>query len=515
MLRLMNSLQTHDYIQGYEAGLAALRERPNDRELQHQVVLALARAGALDFAIEEYDRYGLGAVRDHEDIMALNARLSKDLYLRHTGKVALQYAREAARKYEAAFHNTLGYYSGINSATMAVMADLSPQLVGARIEAIEALLPVSKDVTPEDHYFTEATRAECFLLKGEKTKAIAALHSAISFDPLNYAAHASTLKQFRMICTKRGEEMGWLSDFTPPRPIHFAGHIRLNRTPAEQEALKITVADALQQQDVGFGYGALAAGGDILMAEALLEQGAELHVVLPCKTDLFVAESVKPFGENWIERFEACLAQATSVRHMAQSVEWPNEYLNRLAGLSAMGHAVLQGEWLSVLPAQMLILKDGNTNSYTATHAQDWQRGGHDQFRISSHAYHAMSASVETGQPKLNCVLKTSIDQTLQHFECVIEAVKAALELRASTPSAKVALHMTLEGVDAEEMLDPMLENGAPQTCLASEAFASVLAAICREDYDIIYAGRVGQVAAQPIRCFAIQTRANLLNAIP
>jgi len=121
----MTPIQPHDYIQSYEAGMEALKTQPLDRNLQHMVVLALARAGALDFAMAEYDRFGLAAVQDHEDIMALNGRLSKDLYLRSSGAQALQHAKNAAEKYEAAFKNTLGYYSGINSATMAFMAGMS------------------------------------------------------------------------------------------------------------------------------------------------------------------------------------------------------------------------------------------------------------------------------------------------------------------------------------------------------------------------------------------------------
>jgi len=159
----MTPIHPHDYIQNYEAGVAALKDRPTDRQLQHQIVLALARAGALTFAISEYDRFGLSAIKDDEDIMALNGRLSKDLYLRSSGQEALKHAKDAAQKYESAFQTSLGYYSGINSATMALMADLPKERVMARIEAIEALLPISQEITPTDHYFVEATRAECFL----------------------------------------------------------------------------------------------------------------------------------------------------------------------------------------------------------------------------------------------------------------------------------------------------------------------------------------------------------------
>lgn len=504
----MTLIHPHDYIQSYEAGIEALKTHPLDRDVQHKVVLSLARAGALDFALSEYDRYGLAAVRDHEDIMALNGRLSKDLYLRSSGAKALKYAGEAARKYEAAFQSTLGYYSGINSATMALMADMSAERVMARIEAIKALLPVSLKVTPTERYFIEATRAECLLLEGERSKAAAALHVAIDFDPLNYAAHATTLKQFLMISRKRGEPLDWLSEFRPPHPLHYAGHIRLEETEIDQDALEISISDALQYEDVGFGFGALAAGGDILFAENLLEQGAELHVILPCPRDIFKRESVTPFGEIWGPRFENCIARASSVRILSQTAKWPNETLNRLCGLSAMGHAVLQGGSLSVDPLQMLILKDAQAPSYTATHAQDWAGTGYRQFRFADGTHHPFNSAGPGVSSNIACALKQAGEATLTSYPDVMSAVEAAFTIRAKQETAQIALHLEMEADESETILDQILEGGAPHSLLASEAFASVFAAIAGRRFNITYAGQVAKGASTPIRCYTIQRSA-------
>ncbi len=510
----MTPIHPHDYIQSYEAGCTALTARPLDRILQHQVVLALARAGALDFALSEYDRFGLAAVRDHEDIMALNGRLSKDLYLRSSGQEAQKHAKDAARKYETAFQNTLGYYSGINSATMALMADLPEERVTARIEAIEALLPVSREVTPTDHYFVEATRAECFLLRGERAKAVAALHAAIDFDPLNYAAHASTLKQFMMIATKRGESLDWLSDFRPPRPLHYAGHIRLNQTDVEDEEMRISISDALQQEDVGFGFGALAAGGDILFAESLLEQGAELHVVLPCAKDVFKRESVTPFGDAWGERFEDCLAQASSLRIVTQDTNWPDMDMNRVSGLSAMGKAILKGQSLSVAPLQMLILKETDAPSYTATHAQDWAGTAHPQFRLAGGSYRPLTLPSGVSNLTLSASIKTELNGNSETHATVEGAITSALAIKGKQESAQIALHLNIEGEATNDILDQLLDGGSPQSLLASEAFATVLAALAGDKFKITYAGQIDHKSAQPIRCYTIQALAPLPNAL-
>lgn len=500
----MTAIHPHNYIRSYEAGVASLKDQPHDRQVQHQIVLALARAGALDFAISEYDRFGLSSIRDNEDIMALNGRLSKDLYLRSSGTDALRHAKDAAQKYEAAFQTSLGYYSGVNSATMALMADLPKDRVMARVEAIEELLPLSRDITPTDHYFIEATRAECYLLRGEREKAVAALHAAIDFDPLNYAAHASTLKQFMMIAMKRGEALEWLSEFRPPRPLHYAGHIRLNLTKSEEAEMRITISDALQQKDVGFGFGALAAGGDILFAEALLDQGAELHVILPSETDRFKRESVTPFGEEWEQRFDDCLAQASSVRIVTQDADWPDKKMNRLSGLSAMGKAILKGQSLSVEPLQILILKETDSPSYTATHAQDWADSAFSQFRLIGGALQPITLPPTSSDRAISVSLKTD-DSEIETYETLEAALESAVLRKRQRESAQIAFHLNIEGEATDEILDQLLQGGAPQSLLATEAFATVLAAMAADKYKITYAGQIEQKSERALRCYIIQ----------
>ena len=64
---------------------------------------------------------------------------------------------------------------------------------------------------------------------------------------------------------------------------------------------------------VGIGFGSLAGGSDILVAEALLLRGGELNVVLPFGVDEFRRVSVEPSGADWLPRFDRCLAGARSV----------------------------------------------------------------------------------------------------------------------------------------------------------------------------------------------------------
>ena len=390
---MTSSTPSNDYALAYDQAIIALHGDADNAELKHQAVLALARAGSLDFALAEYKRYGLDDIRHHEDIMALGARLLKDLYLVNTGAKAKEFAQDSAQKYEAAFQDTQGYYSGINAATMSLLADVPGEIVQGRAQAILEKLPSPDDLDKESLYYIVATRAEAQLLLGDRIACVTALRRAVDHDPLNYTAHATTLKQFRMILQKREEGADWLRAFAPPKSIHFAGHMfgAVGETKADLPALsqaqigalQIEISDTLQREDIGFGYGALAAGADILCAQALLEEGGELHVVLPVGQKVFLEKSVAPFGDVWVDRFHECLAQAASVRYVTGSDIWPNSALNCHAGQIAMGGAVMKAESLSVMPAQLLIWDGRSGETGTAKHAQDWQASDRAQISIN------------------------------------------------------------------------------------------------------------------------------------
>ena len=86
------------------------------------------------------------------------------------------------------------------------------------------------------------------------------------------------------------------------------------RFPASSEKM---VAAAIQEQlaacNASVGVVSLASGADILFAEALLDRGAEVHLVLPLNIEEFLEASVRPSGDDrWENRFHAVRARATS-----------------------------------------------------------------------------------------------------------------------------------------------------------------------------------------------------------
>lgn len=510
MTLYMISENEHDYIQIYESAVATINKTPDHLDTQHKAVLALARAGSLSFALAEYKRHGLDTIRRHEDIMALGGRLSKDLYLTSSGDIALEHARNSAHKYEAAFNDTKGYYSGVNAATMALMADMPIEIVADRAKTILDSLPDSQTLTPQNHYFIEATRAECHLLLGNTTLAQESLIAAISYDPLNYTAHASTLKQFHMILTKRNAVADWLLPFKPPKPMHYAGTITLNLTDDELKALKGSVIDHIQKNDIGFGFGSLAAGSDIIIAEALLSQGGKLHVMLPCSEDSFLEHSVRPIGENWVKRFKACIENASSVNIATRQAPWPDYQINQLTGQYAMGQAVLHSHYFSVEACQLLIWDKDKKSSYTAVHAEDWKKTEKTQIIISpitsEPSTQAKDKARDRAQEKAiyTFVLKRSDKAETQHFETIEHALKAVKAYQEDDPQIYMGLDVSISGSDSDTILNKILEKGTPNSILMSEIFASILGLYNAENLKTNFAGLIKLDKDTHLRCYSL-----------
>lgn len=365
-----------EVLAAYDIARAALETGEGGDEAAYFAVLCLARAGALDFARLEYARLGLGHADNH-DAVALGARLLKDVALATWGARRAAFAKASIRQYEKLFRLFGGIYGAINAATM-------PRGAGDALSAAERAraalaMPPPAGLTGEGAYYDAASRAEAFFLTGDLGAARDAMAQAIAFAPTAYAAHASTLRQFDMLCREVGADTAWLEPFRAPACAHFTGHILdMTGVALRGPALRQRVDELLAAEKVGFGYGGLAAGADIIFAEALLAAGAELHVVLPVERESFIAVSVAPFGEAWVKRFERCLSGATSVRYASADPYRGDEQVFAYSSQFAMGCAVLRAQTLSTKAVQLAIW-DGHTGAGPAGVHADlsyWSRSG-------------------------------------------------------------------------------------------------------------------------------------------
>ncbi len=240
--------------------------------------------------------------------MTLQARLVKDRAKRADGADRARLFAESAEIYAKAAAVDGSSYPLINAATLSLLAgkqDASRRLA----EEVLAMLDANPDEA-ETPYWLGATRAEALLLLGQEAEARAALRQSISRQPAAWEDHAATIGQFEMLCQELGCSGEWLNPLRPPCALEYAGLMY-----AEQEGTQLPeqISEWCKQENIGFAFGALAAGADILIAEAVLENGGELHAVLPCEISVFRKESVSAVHPSWRPRFDRALERAASV----------------------------------------------------------------------------------------------------------------------------------------------------------------------------------------------------------
>lgn len=267
----------------------------------------LARSGASERAWTAFVAAGLDRVTDEERVLTLKGRLLKDRAFASVNvddRLALLH--DAARTYCDAATLTGDSYPRINAAALVYLR--GDRHTAAMLAANLLALIDSGHHGGETPYWREATRAEALLLLGRTQDAAASLRAAIALAPAAREDRAATLRQFRRILAADGSDADWLAEFALAPVMPFKGPMALGH--GEQ------VAQMMQQVAMlspGLAFGALAAGSDIVIAEAALSAGAELHVVLPCDAASFRATSVEPYGGDWGMRFDTLIEAATSL----------------------------------------------------------------------------------------------------------------------------------------------------------------------------------------------------------
>lgn len=303
-----------ELLAAFDIASSAIAAGAESTGLVHKRLLALARMGDTRRALDEADRIGL-ADRDDEDSVALHARLLKDLALalpsdrRHTALLA---ARDA---YARAHALDRGYYSAINAASLSLLG--GDESASRRFAVAVLADPL---VAAPTNYYAAATAVEALLLLDRAGEAAVAMERALAM-PAEAAMRASTLRQILMLADALPDPAGarlLATSLRPPPVLYFAGNL-FHPDAAAEERMRAEIDAALAEWGITGGYGALAAGADLLFAEALIARGAELNVVLPFARDDFVATSVAPFGTGWVARFDACMARAASVHYASDT----------------------------------------------------------------------------------------------------------------------------------------------------------------------------------------------------
>lgn len=301
-----------DYLQAYDIAHSSVSAGDETRGMRYLEVLSAARLGNLTEALRLYAARGLDREEDL-DSRVLQARLLKDQAFRLSGEARTSRLRDAAQAYEAAFWKTKNSFPGVNAASLWML--VGEQQKGRRIaHKLLAKLTADEDV----NYYDAATRAEALLVTGRLKEARTAAKRAVKLSAGDVASRASTVTQLVRLAPVLPGAAELADVLRPPTTMMFCGHIFLSEQDTEQ-ALAAQIDLALAEERVGFAYGAIAAGADILIAERALAADLELHVVLPFAERDFLKVSVEPAGADWTTRYEAVKLRAASVTFATQS----------------------------------------------------------------------------------------------------------------------------------------------------------------------------------------------------
>ena len=428
-------------------------------------ITRLARSGALERAWSLLEGSGLAAAEDDPRALSLRARLEKDRARLASGAGRVRWRERSAADYLRAAEIGGASYPLINAATLSLLAGRrrpAEQLARRVLDQLEG-----NPGEAETRYWLAATKAEALLLLGRLAEARAALRTAVAEAPQAWEDRAATIGQFALICEELGCDAGWLDQFRPPRSVHYTGIMGVPLTDAAAER---RIAEWLEAENVGFGFGALAAGADIWIAEALVARGAALNVILPCPVEVFREKSVAAVDPHWLPRFDRLLAAADSVDQL-DSAAAPSPAAVRLTDAVSLGLALHNARLLQSEPLGLRIASED---------AASWDDGD-APFRRTSFTAPRTADGVdfsiaETGHAK---ALLRAGSGNLQFFDCPSEAWAAARGLVAE--GAGVALDYRLigdePGPDETIRLEAIADVAEAGQVLASKAMAFALLA--------------------------------------
>lgn len=268
--------------------------------LKQLYAFSLSKSGQPEAAREFLER----VVKDHPEDAETNGILGgiyKELF---RNQQSTSFAVLARDTYDRNFALTRSYYTGINAATMSVLAGQARR----GKELAQMVLNELKD--PDNDFWEAATRAEALLLLKERGQSEVAYKKARQLAGSDWGRVNSVYNQLWLLKHYLPVPREVLIAFSPPVVAAFVGHMIDHpdrRHPRFPESISTQVSQAitaaLNTINARIGYSSLACGGDILFAEAMEELGGEVNLFLPFSQSDFIEASVSFAGDHWKERF--------------------------------------------------------------------------------------------------------------------------------------------------------------------------------------------------------------------
>ena len=371
--KFAEAMGSGDMFALFERTRSAIETYPDDPDVRYLQALAMARLGDPDAALRLYKRNRVEDIGT-EDAVALKGRLFKDLAAQSEGDHRVELFRQSSEAYRAAHRLSDGYFSGINAATTAFLA-------GDVDEARELAAAIGRraDVAQPQDYFAAASGAEAMLVRGEVEEATALFAAARRRPDASPGMVASTARQVKLIAGRLSvpddQCQRLLAAIRPSPVVHFCGHMFRAGWEIEKELVQ-SIDSILAETGALIAYGPLACGADILIAEAIVALGGELHVVLPFAEEDFLRTSVRVGGAEWESRYLAARDAAASVTFATQMSHVDDDELFAYCSKLVMGLAQLRAGIMHTEAFQLAVWdgRPANGVAGTAADCAEWAR---------------------------------------------------------------------------------------------------------------------------------------------
>lgn len=438
--------------------LEAARRAPKELRYMHRAVLATARMGAISEALALLDKHKLGRDLADEELACLKPRLLRDLAFAAGDEAPeVKHLAQSAHEYEKVYEKTRGFYPGVNAAAGYALAG-DPAKAGEIARSVwKTLQKPDEDADADESYWRRTTLAECKLLEGDKAAAASLFEAASDAGDATPGKKATTRKQLFRLAPHVGVDRAWIERVTPQESVaYFCGPIARAAAPIDDfpfETLESDVDAFLADHRIGWAYGALAAGADIVIAERLIRSGVELNIYLPLAPQDFLKSSVLIGGPMWRDRFIACM-RAASIIDWNRRANTPANASYRLGSEAAMGKAVRHANQLATTAVGFFAAPTGRdaSNSLSIANAELWRSRG----------LQAKISIAKWPSPPPGLVEKSAAEAEL-YFALVILASSARLPKSVAT-AGDIRLRDIDGGVEALlfRALDDALAAAAP-----------------------------------------------------
>jgi tetratricopeptide (TPR) repeat protein len=354
-LALVEELINHGrYLEARERTLILKHDTSIDTVRVNQLLaLSTSKCGSPELALEYltalYERFP-----DDPETAGILGGIYKSIFRKQQ---STKYALLSRDTYAKNFSQTGNYYTGINAATMSVIAGKAQQGRELATQVISKL----ETATTEWEW---ATLAEAYLLTKNRDKALPAFTKARQLIANDWGKVLSVYNQLWLLDHYMPIPKEVLRIFAPPVVVAFSGHMidapgrETPRFPATiEEQVKQSIKAALNTLNASVGYCSLACGADILFAEAMAERGGEVQVVLPFAQADFISISVAFAGTEWVQRFQSLLEKYPTVKLTVENYGG-NDDLFVLLGKSIFGSAILRSRSYQQEPFLLTVLSE-------------------------------------------------------------------------------------------------------------------------------------------------------------